>query len=91
MENNSITEKISLPVMLRAAPAGYCHISETWKILMKKVKIRTEDTGEFFTFQQHMISPLTLFQYVTHSVCHKSHVNYRISKSGSFFPFETII
>lgn len=35
-ENNRTTEKISLPVMLRAAPAGYCHIIETRGILMKK-------------------------------------------------------
>lgn len=28
-ENNSTTEKFSLPEMLRAAPAGYCHIIET--------------------------------------------------------------
>lgn len=25
-ENNFTAEKISSPVMLRAAPAGYCHI-----------------------------------------------------------------
>lgn len=37
--------------MLRAAPAGYCHIIETWEILMKQeIEIRTEDTEEFFVF-----------------------------------------
>ena len=35
--------------MLRAAPAGYCHIIETWKILMRKeTAMSIKDTGEFF-------------------------------------------
>lgn len=37
--------------MLRAAPAGYCHIIESWEIFIKEVEVRTEDTGEFFIFR----------------------------------------
>ena len=87
-KDNLSTEKISLPVMLRAAPAGYCHIIETWKILMRKeTAMSIKDTGEFFIFQQHMISSLTLFQYMTCSVCYKSHINYEISKYERRFLF----
>lgn len=50
-ENNWTTEKISLPVMLRAAPAGYCHIIETRNFNERSWNNRTEYAEESFLCQ----------------------------------------
>lgn len=52
--------------MLRAAPAGYCHIIETREILRKEeTEVREQKIAESsFFFNNIIISPLTPFQYL---------------------------